>query len=60
MQKETSNHLHLRGLLVWAQNMLWEATKIMEDGAPLVKGLCVQQSHRNRTDRMDRHANQVT
>lgn len=25
---------------MWAQNMLWEATKIMEDGAPLVKGLC--------------------
>lgn len=40
MQKETSNCLHLRGLLVWAQNMRWEATKIMEDGAPLVEGLC--------------------
>lgn len=24
---------------MWAQNMLWEATKIMEEGAPLVKGL---------------------
>lgn len=59
MQKEASNRLHLRGLLVWAQNMLWEATKIMEDGAPLVKGLC-SKSHRNRTDRMDIRGNQVT
>lgn len=40
MQKETSDHLHLRGLHVWAQNTLWKATKEMEVRAPLVKGLC--------------------
>lgn len=39
MQKETSNHLHLRGLHVWAQNPLWEATKEMGDRALLVKEL---------------------